>query len=220
MLNNIDTIIFDLDGTLVDSMRVWRDIDIEYLESFGIPFPDDLQKSLEGMNFRDTAIYIKNRFGIQDDIDSIISTWNNMALKKYKYEVPLKDGVKDYLDYVKSKGIRLGIATTNSRLLSKACLEANNIYDYFDCIVTGEDITYSKPNPEIYKKALSLLKADSSSGLVFEDTLAGLKAGKEAGMKICAVDDCNSIYCRSEKKDISDYFIFSYKDILPRQEEL
>ncbi len=80
MLSNIKAIIFDLDGTLVDSMWIWKQVDIDYLEKHGHPLPDDLQKDIEGMSFTETAQYFKNRFNIEDDIDDIKAEWNAMAL--------------------------------------------------------------------------------------------------------------------------------------------
>ena len=83
MLENIKAVIFDLDGTLVDSMWMWREIDIEYLAGFGIELPDDLQKSISGMSFSETAEYFKDRFGIKDDTDTIKKRWNEMAWDMY-----------------------------------------------------------------------------------------------------------------------------------------
>lgn len=103
MLKNIEAVIFDLDGTLVDSMWMWKTIDIEYLARFGLEFPQDLQSSIEGMSFSETAVYFKKRFNLPDSIDQIKSDWNQMAWDKYLYEVPLKEGVREFLEYLKER---------------------------------------------------------------------------------------------------------------------
>ena len=83
MLTDIDGVLFDLDGTLVDSMNMWEQIDIEYLGGLNIDMPDDLQRSIEGRSFYETAVYFKERFGIEDPIPSIMDRWNEMAREMY-----------------------------------------------------------------------------------------------------------------------------------------
>ena len=99
-------IIFDLDGTLVDSMWVWGAIDIEYLGSFGIPVPEDLQILLGGLSFTETAVYFKEHFGIQDPVEKIEADWNRMAFEKYRDDVRLKTGAGDLLRFLKDRHIR------------------------------------------------------------------------------------------------------------------
>ena len=136
MLRNIDAIIFDVDGTIADSMWMWKQIDIEYLDRFGIPLPADLQKNIEGMSFRETARYFKEHFKIQDSIEQMMSDWNEMAAQKYRYEIPLKAGVLNFLKKKKKKGILLGIATSNSAELLGYLLEAHELESFFDVIIT------------------------------------------------------------------------------------
>lgn len=89
MLKGIDTVLFDLDGSLVDSMWLWNDIDIEYLGRYGIALPEGLQKDIEGMSFSETAAYFKERFQLPDTLEKIKSDWNQMAWDKYTHQVPL-----------------------------------------------------------------------------------------------------------------------------------
>ena len=132
MLQNKKAVIFDLDGTLVDSMWMWKAIDIEYLGRFGIELPTTLQKDIEGKSFSETAVYFKETFQIPDSLEKINSDWNQRAYDKYTKEVPLKKGVKEFLDYCKEKGIKMGIATSNSRELVESTIDALKIREYFD----------------------------------------------------------------------------------------
>lgn len=213
MFNDIDALIFDLDGTLVDSMGIWHDIDVEYLARFGLSVPDDLQKEIEGMCFLDTAKYFKKRFNISDDLDDIMKAWNDMTEYKYSHSVPLKDGVLKLLEFGRSKGYKLGIATSNSRKLTELLLEAKGLTNTFDYVLTGCDSLKSKPDPEIYLTAASKLNVRPERCLVFEDIVPGILAGKNAGMKVCAIDDEYSSYARADKMKLSDYYLYSYNDI-------
>ena len=158
MLKNKKAIIFDLDGTLVDSMWIWRSIDIAYLGRFGIALPEDLQSKIEGMSFDETAVYFKETFGIADDVEEMKRTWNEMAADKYSNEVFLKDGVKELLVCCKQQGIRLGIASSNSRELVERILQAHHLEGVFDCVLTGTDSYRGKPAPDIYLAAAERLR--------------------------------------------------------------
>jgi HAD superfamily hydrolase (TIGR01509 family) len=214
MIKNIDAAIFDLDGTLVDSMWMWKSIDIEYLTRFGIELPDDLQKSVEGMSFSETASYFKERFNLPDSLDQIKSDWNRMAWDKYRNEVPLKEGVLELLSYLKEQGIPAGIATSNSRELVELVVEKHGIKDYFTSIRTSCEVAKGKPSPDIYLLVAKDLEVDPSRCLVFEDVLHGVMAGKNANMKVCAVDDDFSKNDEEEKIKLADYFVYSMKDVL------
>lgn len=214
ILDNFDAIIFDLDGTLVDSMWLWKDIDIEYLSRFGIAYNEKLQSEIEGKSFTETAIYFKENFGITDTIEKIKNDWNEMAYLKYKEQVSLKTGALEFLKLLKEKGKKLGIATSNSTQLTEVCLNSLNISSLFDVVITGSDIKTGKPAPAIYLENAKRLKVLPERCLVFEDIPVGIMAGKNAGMKTCAVADEYSRDLTDEKLELSDYSIIDYKDFI------
>ena len=129
---------------------MWKKIDMEYLERYGISLPENLQQEIEGMSFVETAGYFKEHFQIPDSIEEIGETWNRMAWDKYMYEVPLKPGVMDFLHTCRSHQIKLGIASSNSSALIMNVLEAHHIRGFFDCIKSGTDVIKGKPAPDIY----------------------------------------------------------------------
>lgn len=214
MLNNIDAVIFDLDGTLVDSMWMWKIIDIEYLARFGLEFEPELQTSIEGMSFSETAIYFKEKFNLPDSIEQIKSDWNKMAWDKYLYEVPLKEGVREFLDYLKENNIPAGIATSNSRDLVDLIIDKHNIGGYFSSIRTSCEVEKGKPSPDIYLLVAKDLKVEPERCLVFEDVIQGIMAGKNAAMKVCSVHDEFSEKDEKQKIELSDYYIRSMKEVL------
>jgi HAD superfamily hydrolase (TIGR01509 family) len=213
IFKDIDAVIFDLDGTLVDSMWMWETIDIEYLARFGIDFPRDLQSKIEGMSFSETAVYFKERFNLPDSLDQIKSDWNKMAWDKYLYEVPLKEGVIELLEYLKQNNIPAGIATSNSRELVNLIIDKHNISGYFSSIRTSCEVEKGKPSPDIYLLVAMDLKVEPERCLVFEDVIQGVMAGKNANMKVCSVYDDFSKNDEEKKIRLSDYYIRSMKEI-------
>ena len=213
MLKDIEAVIFDLDGTLVDSMWMWRSIDIEYLNRFGIEFPPDLQEGISGMSFSETATYFKERFGIPDSLEQIKSDWNRMAWDKYHQEVPLKEGAKELLSYLKSNNIPAGIATSNSRELVDLIIEKHQIGEYFTSIRTSCEVLKGKPSPDIYLLVAKDLLVEPERILVFEDVPQGIMAGKNANMKVCAVYDEFSEKDYEQNRRLADYYIHSMAEL-------
>lgn len=213
MLRDKKAVIFDLDGTLVDSMWMWKDIDVEYLNRFQIPMPDDLQDLIEGMSFSETALFFREHFQLPVSIEEIKAEWNFMALEKYRSKVPLKPGVRMFLNYLKNQGIKMGIATSNSVQLLHEVLSAHKIEGYFDEIHTACEVEKGKPAPDIYLLVAKLLMVSPKDCLVFEDLPQGLLAGIRAGMQVCAVADDFSFDREEEKRKMADYFISSYEEI-------
>lgn len=213
MLNNIEAVIFDLDGTLVDSMWMWREIDVEYLSQFDIEVPSDLQQAVEGMSFSETAQYFKERFNLPDPVEVIKTEWNKMAWDKYGNEVPLKKGVIEFLEELRSRGIKTGIATSNSKELVEHVLKSLNITEYFNSVRTSCEAKKGKPAPDIYLLVAKDLQVDPKDCLVFEDLALGIMAGKGAGMRVCTVFDPYSEDDRDRKRELADYYIDTYFDI-------
>ena len=213
MLQNKKAVIFDLDGTLIDSMGMWKEIDVEYLGRFGVELPDTLQKDISGMSFTETAVYFKETFGIPDSIEKIKQTWNEMAMYKYTNEVPLKPGVLEFLKELKRRGIKTGIATSNSVELVRAVLKSLQIQEYMDEVHTSCEVSKGKPAPDIYLFVAECLGVEPEQCLVFEDIPEGILAGKRAGMQVCAVDDEFSKSMEEEKRELADYYITNYDEV-------
>lgn len=214
MLTNKTTAIFDLDGTLVDSMSLWGEIDIEYLNKYNLQVPRGLQSEVEGMAFTQVAEYFKERFSLEDSVEEIKAEWNAMAMDKYLREVDLKPGVKPFLNYLDSQGIRMGVASSNSIELVEAALQTHHIRDYFSCILTCCQVSRGKPAPDVYLEVARRLHSQPEDCIVFEDIPQGIMAGKSARMSTCAVYDRYSIQYDSRKRELADYYIHSYEDIL------
>lgn len=214
LLQGKKAVLFDLDGTLVDSMWMWLQIDIEYLARYGYECPDDLQHAIAGMSFSETAVYFKERFQIPDSPEEIKECWIRMSIDKYRHEVPFKDGAFEFLCYCRDHQIRTGIATSNDREIVDALMESLNMDPYLDVVVTACEVKAGKPAPDVYLEAAKRLNTKPEECLVFEDITAGILAGKRAGMTVIAVEDAFSREMKEEKRALADGFIDTYFELL------
>jgi len=214
MLQNIKAVFFDLDGTLVDSMHIWKDIDIEFLGKYGYDLPPNLQADIEGMAFSETAVYFKEHFELPLSLEEIMECWNRMAYHKYSEEIDYKPGAFAFLKELRAAGIRTCICTSNSRELVMAVGNHIGFVPYFDEIITSCEVGAGKPAPDIYLEAAKRVGIKPEQCLVFEDTVAGIMAGKNAGMKVCAVEDEFTAPRRERKRELADYYIEDYRVLL------
>ncbi|MDD6102927.1 MAG: HAD family phosphatase [Clostridiales bacterium] len=214
MFKNIEAVIFDLDGTLVDSMWMWKQIDIDYLEKYNIEMPVDLQEQIEGMSFSETAVYFKEKFNLPDTLDVIKSDWIDMAKEYYMHKVSLKPGVLKLLRVLKKNNIKTGIATSNSIELLDAVLDSLGVRTYFDSIHVACEVAKGKPAPDIYNLVADELGVCHDKCLVFEDIAIGVMAGKAAGMRTCGVGDDFAVLHNDKIKDVAEYFVDNISDIV------
>jgi HAD superfamily hydrolase (TIGR01509 family) len=210
---NIKAVLFDLDGTLVDSMWVWKEIDITYLGNKGIPMPADLQKNIEGMSMRETAVYFQEQFHITDDLEIMMAEWVSMAFDTYAHRVNYKPGGEEFLKFLRTKGIKTGICTSNSPELLQVVADKLQMSSYIDCFLTANEVAHGKPSPDIYLEMAKRLQVAPADCLVFEDILPGIQAGQAAGMKVCTIDDDYSADVLEEKRQLADYYIKDYTQI-------
>ena len=215
MINKIHGAIFDLDGTLIDSMWIWEQIDIDYFNKLNIPMPKDLKDKINLLSFYDTAVYFKNTFHISDSIDEICKDWNNRALFYYSNKVTLKPGVLKLLDFLKSKNIKIALATSNSEILLSAALKHTKIMDYFDVISTTNEVSNGKNKPDIYLLTAKKLSIKPKNCLVFEDIYEAITGAKAAQMNVCAIYDKYSNYNKEKILELADFYIKDFSEIIP-----
>lgn len=211
VLQDSKAVIFDLDGTLIDSMWMWPEIDAVYLKRYGSDVPADLQVAIEGMSFTETAVYFKERFHIPDSIEDIKLQWNAMAYEAYTTKVPLKPGIARLLKALKERRIAMGIATSNSMELARAVLDALGVSHYFETVTTSCEVAAGKPAPDIYLHVAEKLGVAPEDCLVFEDVPAGIQAGKRAGMRVIAVADSCSVQEEAAKRALADGFLTDFQ---------
>ncbi|TCS79079.1 HAD superfamily hydrolase (TIGR01509 family) [Muricomes intestini] len=214
MLENKKAVIFDLDGSLVDSMWIWPEVDNLYMKKYNLEAPENFEKGIEGKSYTETAQYFLTTFpSLNCTVDDVHREWTKMTINLYRTKVPLKPGASEFLENLKTTGILMGIATSNGRELVEEALKALHIREYFTSVRTACEVAAGKPAPDVYLKVAEDLHVHPESCLVFEDIPKGIEAGKNAGMTVCAVDDLFSKPDEEEKRRLADYFIRDYYDI-------
>lgn len=213
MLEGIQAVIFDLDGTLIDSMWVWKQVDDICIEKYNIIKPDDFHEHMEGKSYTEVAVYFKEAFHLPLTVEEIKQEWLDMTIELYGNEVQLKPGVKEFLEHLHKEGIRMGVATSSTHPLVEAVLCGRGVRQYFQTIVTSCDVNIGKPAPDVYLKVAEILEVNPKSCLVFEDVPKGVQAGKNARMTVCAVEDEDNVSQREELRALADYYIRDFNDI-------
>ncbi|MEW9077877.1 HAD family hydrolase [Terrisporobacter glycolicus] len=206
--------IFDLDGTLIDSMGVWEKIDKEFLKKRNIDIPCDYIEKISSMSFEKVAQYTINRFNLKESEEELIKEWNRMAIYEYSNNISLKQNVREYLKKLNDNNIKIALSTSSPRILYESVLKNNRIYEYFDVLVSLEDVKRDKNYPDIYLLAAEKLNLNPQDCVGFEDILIGINTLKKAEFKTVGVYDKYADSEIDDIKEISDKFIYSFKEIM------
>ncbi|MEA4816638.1 MAG: HAD family phosphatase [Lachnospiraceae bacterium] len=211
----IKGVIFDLDGTLIDSMWIWSKVDDELLLKYGCSIDTDYKNTIMSMTFHQGLAYIIKRYGLNKSVAELAEELIEMAYFEYANNTRLKKGAVDFLAGLKARGVKLAMATSSARKMCEAVLNNNNIFRFFEAIVYSDEVGKNKTNPDIYLKAAELIRVSPSDCAVFEDVPFALSGIKAAGMKSIGVyDKYSAEYEEEMKKNYSEYiYEFNPKDI-------
>lgn len=203
--------IFDLDGTLLNSMDVWEQIDISFLQKRGLPVPADYVTEICARSFEEAAQYTIDLFGLSETVTDIIKEWNDMAAYEYAHNVKLLPYALDYLLRLKSHGIKLAVATGLPEELFLPCLENNSVLGLFDTLCSTDEVMRGKEFPDVFELAAKRLQTAPERCIVFDDVLPAVKSAKQANMIVCGVYDKYSAGHRAEIERLADYYILDFK---------
>ncbi len=209
--------IFDLDGTILDSMGLWNKIGADFLAKRNLALPPGYAKELYPRDFRQAAAYTIRLFGLQEKPEAIMEEWNRLALYAYGHTIPLKPYAKEYLVLLHSLGIKLGVATSLPKLLYEPVLLKHGLYELFDACCSTEEVGKGKDWPDIFLLAARRLCVHPQDCIVLEDTLQGVRSAKKTGMRVFGVYDRYAEADRLRIEQAADGYLYSLSEApLPR----
>ena len=212
--HEFNAVIFDMDGTLIDSTGIWHEIDKEFFAKRGMELPKDYAQHIVHLGLTQAAVYTKETYHLKESIQEIMQEWHDMSIDMYKYHVPLKEGALELLKLFKKNGIKMAIATANDEPLYRPCIDRLGIGEYFDEIADVNTAKEGKQSAKIYLDLAKKLGSEPQNTLVLEDMPTCVKTAFKSGFLTVAVYDHASKAYDQEKKDNSHLFINNFFELL------
>lgn len=197
--------IFDMDGTLVDSMGYWASLGREYLASRGITEDvDEVLERIVPMTMTDSAALFIEEFKLPGTPETVAAEMNHVMYDHYKKDIPLKPGVDVYLKTLKSRGVKMCVASATDKYLVEACLERLGIAEYFEFFLSCEEVGSGKDRPDVFWEAVRRLGSCPEETAVYEDAIFAARTAKTAGFYVTGVYDENAASHWNALKELAD----------------
>lgn len=213
-LNDLTGYIFDLDGTLLDSLWVWSEVDEVFLSRRSLPVTPDYAQAIAHLGFADAARYTIQRFGLNETPEQLMQEWYDLARTAYRDRVPLKPYAKEFLRKLCAQGVHISAATSSEPELVVPCLERLGILELFENITTIHEVNGDKSSPDIYLLAAERMQLAPTQCAVFEDILRGIQSAKSAGFYTVAVEEPASALDQTEIQKTAHLYVHSFSELL------
>ena len=210
-VNGLEGAIFDMDGTLLDSMSMWSTMGERYLRSIGYEPRPGLNDAFRALSLYQATCYYQREYGVTLSSEELLQGINTMVEQYYTAEAVLKPGVAEFLEQLHQKGVKMCVATATDHYLVETGLKRCGIDKYFSQIFTCGIVGHGKDEPIIFREALRHLGTNKSKTLVFEDALHALTTAKEDGFPVVAVYDAQEKH-RDKMLAMADLYINSFED--------
>lgn len=209
----LQSAIFDMDGTLLDSMPIWRDLGTSVLRGLGIEPEPETSEMLKTLSLRHGIAYCKEHYHLPQTEEELIGRVVDRVADFYQHEVQAKPGVDKFLSLLKMEGVWMYVATATDRHLAEAALRCAGIDGYFRGILTCQEVGQGKDSPEIFERCMRRLRSNKKDTVIFEDALHAIETAKAAGFRVCGVYDDSAREDQEAIRRIADYYITSFEEM-------
>lgn len=207
--------IFDMDGTLLDSMHVWNTVGEDYLRTKGKVPPDGFIERVRALGMRETADYLRSELGVTDPPEQIIREILQFVNEQYLYVLPLKPGVQEFLQKLHGMGVRLCVATASDRSVAEAALARTGVLGLFDFLMTCDEAGSGKQQPLIFERAVEQLGSAKEDTVIFEDAAHAVQTAVQAGFRVAAVYDESAAAEQELIRSLSEFYLESFVGLDP-----
>ena len=206
--------IFDLDGTLLDSMHIWHDVDVEFFRRRNLEVTKEYVDIIKNMHLPAAAVYTKEKYNIKENVEEIVDEWLELCANAYLTDVEMKAGVFEYLKMLHDKGVKIAFATASEKVVCEQTLKKHGIFDFFSASAYVSEINIGKTEPDIYFLAAQRIGVKPQDCIVFEDIIEGIRGAKKGNFITCGVFDKSSAKDEDEIRNTADYYIKSFEELL------
>ena len=206
--------IFDVDGTLLDSMDAWFNVTLSFFKENNINFSEKQLEEFKAMTLEESLPMIKHDYNLTLSVEEIFDIFKTKVAYEYSNNIPLKKGAKEYLEKLRNEGVKIALATSGYEGLCKTAFTRLGIWEYIDACAFSSEVGVNKSNPDVYLLAAKRIGIHPSSCTVYEDIPLGIEGAKKGGFFTCAVADSSNKNEWDNLKKISDMYISDYTELL------
>jgi len=204
--------IFDFDGTLFDSMHVWKGIRYKFFDRIGLVLSEEDEEAFRGLYLRESLILAKERFNLKETQEELFAKFFEMIKEMYLADTEPKNDIIEFLEKLKAKGVKMGIATATGEPALEAVLEKYGMLHYFEAIYSTYTVGAAKTEPKVYDVVLDAIGTDKETTWIFEDALYAAKTAKANGYNVVGIYD-ESEMMQDELKNLVDVYIHNYDEL-------
>lgn len=205
--------IFDVDGTLLDSMNVWWKMIDDFLSARNKTLTDEEGLAIKNMTLQESIPMLIEKFDLKMTFDELLEQFKQMMFKEYAENIPLKKGAYEYVHHLHDSGIKIAVATSGYEPLCRAAFERLGIWECIDALAFSSEVGVDKSNPDIYLLAAERIGVEPKDCMVFEDIAPGIHGAKKGGFQTCAVYDASNISETEELKRLADIYITDWSEM-------
>ena len=206
--------LFDLDGTLINSMPYFINGMLKVLDEKGIKYPSNIVQIITPLGYEGTAKYFINNLGIKEPIEKLVKIMVGILAEKYQKEIPLKDGVYEFTKSLKEKGYKLYVLTASPHIMLDSSLQRLGVLNLFEKVWSCDDFSTTKADVNIYKMVAKEIGVNVEDIAFFDDNINSIKTGKKAGCYTIGVYDISGESFKQELSEIADYYVNNFLEII------